>query len=124
MKVGGVAGLAAGLALGLAMVAAPAPDPAAPKVPPPPPRGYVCGRAASPLVIDGRLDEPSWRDAPWTADFVDIEGDTRPRPRFATRAKMLWDDESFYVGAEMQEPHLWATLTRHDSVIFQDHDFE
>jgi hypothetical protein len=37
---------------------------------------------------------------------------------------MLWDDEYFYVGAELVEPHLWATLTRHDSVIFQDHDFE
>jgi hypothetical protein len=24
----------------------------------------------------------------------------------------------------MVEPHLWATLTRHDAVIFQDHDFE
>ena len=37
---------------------------------------------------------------------------------------MLWDDEYFYVGAELNEPHLWATLTEHDSVIFQDHDFE
>jgi hypothetical protein len=32
--------------------------------------------------------------------------------------KMLWDDEYFYVAAEMEEPHVWATLTRHDSVIF------
>ena len=24
----------------------------------------------------------------------------------------------------MAEPHLWGTLTRHDAVIFQDHDFE
>jgi len=37
---------------------------------------------------------------------------------------MLWDDAYFYVGAELQEPHLWATLTQHDAVIFQDHDFE
>ena len=48
----------------------------------------------------------------------------RPRPALRTRAKMLWDDEYFYVGAEMAEPHLWATLTQHDAVIFQDHDFE
>lgn len=65
-----------------------------------------------------------WRDAPWTVDFVDIEGGVRPRPSLRTRAKMLWDGEYFYVGAEMEEPHLWATLTRHDSVIFQDNDFE
>ena len=88
------------------------------------PLGYVCYRAASSIRVDGRLDEAAWRDAPWTADFVDIEGDTRPRPPLRTRARMLWDDDYLYVGAELGEPHLWATLTKHDSVIFQDHDFE
>jgi hypothetical protein len=91
---------------------------------PPSPLGYVCYRAASAMTIDGRLAELAWSSAPWTAEFVDIEGDVRPRPALRTRAKMLWDDEYFYVGAEMEEPQLWATLTRHDSVIFQDHDFE
>jgi hypothetical protein len=37
---------------------------------------------------------------------------------------MLWDDRNFYIGAELEEPHVWATLTRRDSVIFQDNDFE
>jgi hypothetical protein len=37
---------------------------------------------------------------------------------------MLWDDRYFYVAAELQEPHVWATLTRHDAVIFLDNDFE
>ena len=37
---------------------------------------------------------------------------------------MLWDNEFFYIGAELTEPHVWATLTQHDSVIFQDNDFE
>jgi Carbohydrate family 9 binding domain-like len=105
-----------GIAAGLATLTAPA-MPASPL-------GYVCYRAATPPKIDGRLDEAAWRDAPWTTDFVDIEGDARPRPGLRTRAKMLWDDEYFYVGAELEEPHLWATLTKHDSVIFQDHDFE
>lgn len=88
------------------------------------PRGYVCYRAAHPLSLNGRLDDPAWRRAPWTEEFVDIEGDKKPRPRFRTRVKMLWDDTYFYVGAEMEEPHVWATLTEHDSVIFHDNDFE
>lgn len=88
------------------------------------PKGYVCYRAATPIQIDGRMDEPAWRTAPWTDDFVDIEGDAKPRPRFRTRAKMLWDDEYFYVGAELEEPHVWGTLTERDSVIFQNNDFE
>ena len=64
------------------------------------------------------------RRAAWTDDFVDIEGDAKPRPALRTRAKMLWDDTYFYVGAELVEPHLWATLTEHDAVIFHDNDFE
>ena len=90
----------------------------------PPPKGYVCGRAGAPIVIDGRIDEESWRLAPWTDNFVDIEGDARPRPRFRTRVKMLWDDAYFYIAAELKEPHVWGKLTEHDAVIFQDNDFE
>jgi hypothetical protein len=88
------------------------------------PRGYVCYRAQGKVTIDGKLDEAAWRAVPWTEDFVDIEGDRRPRPRFKTRVKMLWDDKYFYIGAELEEPHVWATLTKHDSVIFRDNDFE
>ena len=88
------------------------------------PSGYVCGLTNSPLQIDGKLDEESWKAAPWTADFVDIEGAKKPLPRFRTRAKMLWDKENFYIAAELFEPHLQGTLTQHDAVIFQDNDFE
>ncbi|HEV8070732.1 MAG TPA: sugar-binding protein [Planctomycetaceae bacterium] len=88
------------------------------------PRGYVCYRAAQPPQIDGRLDDAAWQAGPWTEDFRDIEGDRRLQPRFRTRAKMLWDDKYFYIGAELEEPHVWATLTQHDSVIFNDNDFE
>jgi hypothetical protein len=88
------------------------------------PRGYVCHRVREPIDIDGKLDEKAWQDAPWTEAFVDIEGDLKPRPRLQTRAKMLWDDRYFYVAAHLEEPHVWGTLTKHDSVIFQDNDFE
>lgn len=89
-----------------------------------PPKGYVCYRTPGPIRIDGHLDEPAWKQVPWTDAFVDIEGERRPRPRFQTRVKMLWDDTFFYIGAELEEPHVWGTLTRHDSIIFQDNDFE
>jgi len=88
------------------------------------PKTYVCPRVSQPLKIDGRLDDAAWQSAPWTDDFADIQGDTKPKPRFRTRAKMLWDDEYFYIAAEMEEPDVWATLTKHDSIIFHDNDFE
>ncbi|MBS1709115.1 MAG: carbohydrate-binding family 9-like protein [Armatimonadetes bacterium] len=88
------------------------------------PKKYVCKRAYKPVHIDGQIDDPAWAAAAWTDPFVDIEGDKKPLPRFRTQAKMLWDDDYFYVAAAMEEPHVWATLTEHDSVIFHDNDFE
>jgi hypothetical protein len=88
------------------------------------PKHYICYRANAPLPLTGSLESEFWKQALWTEDFVDIEGAIRPAPAYRTRVKMLWDDDYLYIGAEMQEPHVWATLTEHDAVIFQDNDFE
>lgn len=88
------------------------------------PKEYVCYRTSGKINIDGKLDESSWSSAPATDSFIDIEGDAKPRPHFTTRVKMLWDDRHFYIGAEMEEPHVWRTLKKRDSVIFNDNDFE
>jgi hypothetical protein len=96
------------------------PQPGIPFAPP----HYICYRTPAPLVIDGRLDEPAWQKAPWTEDFVDIEGSLKPKPRFRTRVKMLWDAAYLYFGAAVEEADVWATLTKRDSIIFNDNDFE
>lgn len=88
------------------------------------PRNYVCYKAAQPLTIDGLMNEADWAAAPWTEYFVDIEGSLKPEPRLKTRAKMLWDDQFLYIAAYLEEPHVWATLTERESVIFYDPDFE
>jgi hypothetical protein len=108
-----IAALAVLLA-GVSLSAAPEPAPH--------PKGYVCHRAATPVTIDGKLDE--WAAAAWSEPFVDIEGDKKPRPRHRTRVKMLWDDAALYIAAELEEPHIWATLKDHDAIIFHDNDFE
>jgi len=88
------------------------------------PKHYICYQSNISLKIDGKLDEKIWQKAEWTNEFIDIEGDSKPKPRFRTRAKMLWDDEYFYFAAELEEPDIWATLTERDAVIFYDNDFE
>jgi len=85
---------------------------------------YLCYRSNMQLNIDGKLDESIWQNADWTDSFVDIEGDLKPLPFYTTRAKMLWDDQYFYFGAELEEPHIWAKLTERDAVIYHDNDFE
>ena len=37
---------------------------------------------------------------------------------------MLWDDTCLYIAAQIRDPNVWATLTRHDATIFHDNDFE
>ena len=93
-------------------------------VTPPPVRTYVVRRAAAAPVIDGRFDDPAWADVAWTEPFGDIEGARRPAPRFETRVRMMWDDTNLYIGAGLEEPDLQASLTKRDTVIFLDNDFE
>ena len=98
--------------------------PAALRGAPPTVRAYLAARRTLAITVDGRLDDPAWQRAAWTADFTDIEGSVRPRPPLRTRVKMLWDDRYWYVAAELEEPDLWATITQRDAVIFHDNDFE
>ncbi len=88
------------------------------------PLQYACRHTTGPIRIDGRLEDAAWKQAEWTSDFVDIEGAGKPKPRFRTRVKMLWDENYLYIAAELEEPDVKATLTLHDSVIFRDNDLE
>jgi len=88
------------------------------------PRNYICYQTNETIKIDGKITESAWRKAEWTQDFVDIEGHLKPKPKFRTRVKMLWDKKYIYFAAELEEPHVWATLMQRDTVIFYDNDFE
>ncbi len=102
----------------------PASPPTSPVAVTAPPREYACVRTKIAPTLDGKLDDAGWIAAPWTEDFLDIQGPALSAPRFRTRAKMLWDTTHFYIAAELREPHLWATLKTHDEIVFHDNDFE
>ncbi|GAA3562152.1 carbohydrate-binding family 9-like protein [Snuella lapsa] len=86
------------------------------------PQTYVAHKASGDIAIDGKADEASWKKAPWTNDFIDIEGIVKPT--YQTQVKMLWDETYFYILAKMEEPHVWATLKQRDTIIFYNNDFE
>ena len=88
------------------------------------PPTYVCYKAPAPIHIDGRLTDEEWGAIPVVSDFTDIEGGSRPAPELQTQVKIAYDDQGLYVGAILEEPHVWATITKHDAVIFHDNDFE
>ncbi len=83
---------------------------------------YTGLRADAPILVDGRLDEPSWRNAPRSRAFVDIV--TGEPAWFDTRVALLWDDEHLYFGFDVPETHVRATLTERDSKIYLDNDVE
>jgi len=88
------------------------------------PLHYIASKTQTAPDIDGNLTDPAWQTAAWTEYFSDIEGDIRPKPLYQTRVKMLWDDQYLYIGAELEEPNVWAYVTGHDEVVFRDNDFE
>ena len=102
----------------------PPPGDATPRKPEFAQRQYDCAFATIAPKLDGKLDDDVWSKAEWTEDFLDIEGPARPAPRYRTRAKMLWDAEYFYIAADIRDPHVWGTLTKHDEIVFHDNDFE
>ena len=88
------------------------------------PLSYDCFFSDKAPTVDGDLSDAAWEKATWTSDFIDIRGDKQPKPRFRTRAKMLWTSEGLHVCGEMKEPHVWGTLTEKNAIIFHDNDFE
>jgi hypothetical protein len=88
------------------------------------PKGYVCYRPADSITIDGLPNESSWNKVPATDAFVDISGEGFPKPRYQTKAKMLWDDRYLYILAELEEPHISASIYRRDEIVYFDNDFE
>jgi hypothetical protein len=88
------------------------------------PRDYIIHYTKTPPVIDGDINDSTWNKAAWTDQFLDIEGDKKPRPTFHTQVKMLWGDSCIYIAAKLEEPNVWAYETRHDAVVYHDNDFE
>ena len=83
---------------------------------------YTAYRAAGPIVVDGKLDEPSWLAAPRSSAFIDIV--TGQPAWFDTRVAILWDDEYLYFGFQAEETDVWGTLTERDSRIYDENDLE
>lgn len=87
------------------------------------PSNYICQKVDD-VLIDGKLSESEWSNIEWTDLFKDIQGDEFPKPKYNTRVKIAWNDDYLFIAAEIEEPHVWANITKRDEVIFYDNDFE
>src|SRR3989475_13258189 len=62
-------------------------------------------RATTPVVIDGRDDDEVWRKAPPITQFREFQPKEDGDARFATEAKVAYDDRYFYVFIRAFDPH-------------------
>ncbi|KJD35097.1 carbohydrate-binding family 9-like protein [Tamlana sedimentorum] len=86
------------------------------------PKSYIAYKTSAPIQIDGEANDAAWSKVDWSDTFIDIEG--VKQPKYKTKVKMLWDDKYYYILAQLEEPHVWATLTKRDTIIFHNNDFE
>lgn len=86
---------------------------------------YECRWTDQPITIDGKADEPAWRQAQ-TIDRFEITwlpGGPR-KPHTATKAKLLWDRDYLYFFAEMEDHDLFAPITEHQGMVWTNDCFE
>jgi hypothetical protein len=63
----------------------------------------VAVRRNAPVVLDGKLDEPSWRAAAPITDFTQIDPEEGKPASQRTEVRFLYDDDALYVGAKMYD---------------------
>ncbi|MFN7919962.1 MAG: carbohydrate-binding family 9-like protein [Bryobacteraceae bacterium] len=79
---------------------------------------YSIYRAASPIAIDGNINEPAWQRAPAASDFIFnwyTSGEKEP-----TTAKLLWDDDNLYVSWRCKDRHISAFETKRHGPVSKD----
>jgi hypothetical protein len=80
----------------IAWAQTPASPPAAKPVP-----AVRAVRSVAPIVLDGRLDEPAWREAPPATGFTQSDPQEGQAATERTEIRVVYDDAALYVGARM-----------------------
>lgn len=83
-----------------------------------PPRSMRASRRATPVVIDGRLDDAAWAGAAPSGGFVQAFPKPGVAPPDATEIRVLYDDDALYVGIRMFDAHpdsIASGLARRDA---------
>ncbi len=79
--------------------------------PPPPVRTVAATRAARAPVIDGRDDDPVWREAPAITEFQEWRPTEGGPPKLPTEAKIAYDAGNLYVLVSCFDPHPDSIIT-------------
>jgi len=80
---------------------------------------YKVSKTSDSFIADGKMDEPSWKNAEVrTLDYF-FRGD-KPVDKQKTKFRMLWDDKNLYLFYEFEDTSLTARETQHDGRTYLD----
>jgi hypothetical protein len=88
---------------------------------PSPVRKAECRWASGPITIDGKADEPAWKDAQVLELVVNWQ---KRKAKTATKARLLWDDKYLYFTADMEDSDLYADIKEHNGMLWFNDVFE
>jgi hypothetical protein len=79
---------------------------------------YEIARAATPVVIDGKLDDPAWTAA--REITLQFPWQTQTGAKQKTSAKMLWNDEMLFVAFTCEDEDIVAHHEQRDDPTYKD----
>ncbi|MCK4244475.1 MAG: hypothetical protein KAX20_02485 [Candidatus Omnitrophica bacterium] len=65
---------------------------------------YTCSRLTKEPVLDGRIEEPAWKNIPEAGDFVILKTESLATKQ--TSFKIGYNDEAIYIGIKCVEPEM------------------
>jgi hypothetical protein len=85
-------------------------------------RVVECRWARNVIKIDGVINEVAWDDAQVLENF-NVYWQKR-KAKTATRARLLWDNDFLFFCAEMEDSDLFADVTKHNGITWENDVFE
>ena len=80
---------------------------------------YKVLRAKEPITVDGKMDEPSWKNAE-VRSFDYFFRRNEPLEKQKTKFRMLWDDKNIYLHYEFEDTSLTARDASRDGAPSMD----
>ena len=80
---------------------------------------YKISKAREPVIVDGKMDEASWKNAEVVSFNYFFRRD-KPVDKQKTKFRMLWDDKNLYLFYECEDTSLTARETRFDGPTYLD----
>ena len=84
------------------------------------PQTVLAVRVSTPIVLDGDLGDPAWREAVPFGQFIQLEPDEDKPATERTEVRVLFSDEALYIGAHLYDSSpdsIVARLARRDAQV-------